>query len=513
MKKKIIVFFVLFGVNILFAQQFDRAFPYRLPLTGTSKPSAITEHIGNNAPTGDDRYTKEGLVLTYGDDEDAFSGFALDKVAFTSNYGIIVEFKYAMTDGYEYGGRYGDGISMFLYDASKKFEIGGYGASLGYAYRSSTPGLNGAYLGVGLDYYGDYKIRNTSSGELREGINGVNFMYHESHVTVRGGQYKSDRLKGYPVLYTTQTDYANGSGSIPATASLNYSTGDYDLGFYAPGNYNLRTSRDYYDNYNFGTVVVTLLPINNGKDGMTVQVDIKPVRGYLRTIIYQFDYPNSFKTRDSKGNLYNFETTVPREFKVGFAAGTGGATQTQIIKDVEIRLPYAPITNDIVIPLCRTEGDDNGRSVFVDPFKGASFYTGTIEDHKWGDNQKYVDFNTFRFEDENGFEVGKGPIIDKYGYSIWTYEDDYGTWEFQKSPNGTGRNFYFTPDVDDLPEGNYVAYFSAKSIDDRSGGPFADDAYRSRPTKVTVKAQRCKALVNPHLPLKVLPLSEETEDN
>ena len=58
---------------------------------------------------------------------------------------------------YQYGGNGADGIGFFLVDGSTSLtQTGGLGGSLGYAQRNNEPGVNGGYLGVGLDAFGNF---------------------------------------------------------------------------------------------------------------------------------------------------------------------------------------------------------------------------------------------------------------------------------------------------------------------------------------------------------------------
>lgn len=156
------LFFVsfLFLPLSIFAQKNARLFPYTLPLTGTTKPEDIKEApTSPNAPQGANRYTTNGLVLTT-EDNSIFSGFALDGVDFKSNYGLEINFSYAMYK--DNPGVPADGLSFFLYEANADFNIGHQGASLGYADSfdqngNQSPGLLKGFLGIGFDVYGGFK--------------------------------------------------------------------------------------------------------------------------------------------------------------------------------------------------------------------------------------------------------------------------------------------------------------------------------------------------------------------
>lgn len=78
-----------------------------------------------------------------------------------------------------WGGTGADGLTMFLYDASKTFSPGAFGGSMGYANRDGTiDGLAGAYVAVGLDAFGNF----SNPIEGRNG--GVGFV--PNAVVVRG---------------------------------------------------------------------------------------------------------------------------------------------------------------------------------------------------------------------------------------------------------------------------------------------------------------------------------------
>ncbi|WP_154794563.1 DUF7507 domain-containing protein [Occultella kanbiaonis] len=94
-------------------------------------------------------------------------------------------------DQYQYGGNGADGIGFFLVDGSTNLNAtGGLGGSLGYAQRDAEPGVEGGYVGVGLDafgnFYGDGESRGSGcpadqqSPQRASGANAPNI------ITVRG---------------------------------------------------------------------------------------------------------------------------------------------------------------------------------------------------------------------------------------------------------------------------------------------------------------------------------------
>ncbi|MGL5274248.1 hypothetical protein [Myroides sp.] len=489
-RNKIIVLIAVLLCGVTWGQQ-ARMFPYTLSLTGDSKPPQISEHFDKpelaNSPQ---RYSKDGLALTYkeGDKTQEFSGIALDEIPFSSEFGFVVEFKYAMIDGVLFNKRYGDGMTMFIYDATQKFEVGAHGASLGYVYKNfketnrNEPGLNGGYLGVGLDAYGDYRARTSSDWEKREGIV-YDWKGNVEHVTVRGGQFGSDRYKGYPVLYTIK---AKRDGNINR-ASLNYETGDYEFhDEQGTKSFDMYTGGYNYIVYN--KVIVTVFP-DNIKGGSYVEVQVDD-GGNLGTVINRFFYPNEFKTRDQEGNLYTFKTKVPDQFKIGFSAGTGGAYQKHLVKDVKVSLPYEPEMVDVLRKVCLSSAKKDFKVDF-EPYKDVEFYNGPVISPGSGNSKDYIDFESFRFEDEGGYEVGRRYEYDDPEVGKWKYDSNTGKVTLTISK--------------DLKEGEYSVYYSAKGKEDGKWGkgPFGEDVYRSRPTKITIKVSECRVMFNPTIPVQI----------
>src|SRR5690606_10520738 len=150
----------LFNSISLYAQDVTR-FPYNISFRSTIQPTGIERP---NAGTNSAAFTNDGLRLT--NTTSQFGAVALDGVSFNSTNGIEIEFEYSMFGGTIYDGSYGDGLSVFLYNASVPLNIGARGAGLGYSYNRAysptsarTSGLSGGYLGIGLDEFGNFKGR------------------------------------------------------------------------------------------------------------------------------------------------------------------------------------------------------------------------------------------------------------------------------------------------------------------------------------------------------------------
>ncbi len=144
------------------------------------------------------------LRLTSADNNQ--KGYIYCKTPFTSSQGFSIRFEYFTYDGGDSGA---DGITFFLFDANAvnngNFQIGGFGGSLGYApydlNGSISAGLSGGYIGVGMDEYGNFKMK-------KEGrTTGIEPIGHlpptRNSITVRG-----PASSGYEFVRNVQTNEA-----------------------------------------------------------------------------------------------------------------------------------------------------------------------------------------------------------------------------------------------------------------------------------------------------------------
>jgi type IV pilus assembly protein PilY1 len=154
----------------------------------------------------------------YGHNE---SGAILSASTFNTGAGIQVTFKTITYKG-DSGGAGGDGadgISFFLMDGSKPPGLGAWGGSLAYSCSNNNPnydGLNGGYIGLGIDEYGNF----LNGANLVTGYTGTNVATSDN--SAYGYGYKPGRigLRGagsisWPALTAAY-------GTDPANTSLPY---------------------------------------------------------------------------------------------------------------------------------------------------------------------------------------------------------------------------------------------------------------------------------------------------
>ncbi|MEB2777514.1 PKD domain-containing protein [Algoriphagus sp. D3-2-R+10] len=156
----------LFSQNIITIRE---GFPYCESFE-TLTPRANTVIDGSrredeNYVSAIPKLTGNSLQLTSNLPEE--SGHVFIDYPFASNRGVKVSFEYSSYGKTKTEGA--DGLSFFMFDGSidpSTFEIGGKGGALGYTprkaesspgiYEMNEPGLKGAYLGIGLDEFGNF---------------------------------------------------------------------------------------------------------------------------------------------------------------------------------------------------------------------------------------------------------------------------------------------------------------------------------------------------------------------
>ncbi|KQQ05908.1 MULTISPECIES: DUF7507 domain-containing protein [unclassified Rathayibacter] len=203
--------------------------------------------------------------------------------------GLDVQF-----DQYQYQALLGlqgaDGIGFFLTDGSRSLTAAGApGGSLGYGQSTAVPGVNGGYLGIGLDVYGNFSF---DDGGLGAGCptNSATGARVQNRIVARG-----------PGQGTANYCYIARSSAISLRPTLNLaSTG-------TPGTDVGRTIR------------------------VTISPDAKPVV----TVYYgsSAGLPAASLTQVMQ---FTMATNAPPTFKLGFTASTGGSSDTHLIRNVSV---------------------------------------------------------------------------------------------------------------------------------------------------------------------------------
>ncbi|MEG4056034.1 MULTISPECIES: DUF4347 domain-containing protein, partial [unclassified Microcoleus] len=187
-----------------------------------------------------------------------------------------------------------DGISFFLIDGTATpTKAGGFGGSLGYAQNNRdgiVPGIVGGYLGIGLDEFGNYSASQSGAGG-RVGGPGQ----RPDSIGIRGSESRA---------YNFLTSSVVPGGIDNQTATFRTAA---------------NTKR---------TVQVTLFPANSPTfpNRLTVALDLNG-NGTFDAGETLLDIPN----------LEPINGKVPRTFKFGFAASTGGNTNIHEVNNVIVQ--------------------------------------------------------------------------------------------------------------------------------------------------------------------------------
>ncbi|MEJ3405479.1 hypothetical protein WDJ51_12120 [Rathayibacter sp. YIM 133350] len=227
-------------------------------------------------------------------------GAALYNLPIQATAGVSITF-----EQYQYGGSGADGIGFFLVDGSTNLnETGADGGSLGYAQRNLSPGIEGGYIGVGLDSYGNYwddgenrgngcpatqKSPTTSNGPIAPNV-----------IAVRG---PGRGIVGYCLIgATVPTPVTN--PQHPGT-TLNASRG-------------------------------TLRGADIADSKRTVNVQVTPVSGAnpIPRIIVQVQYTDGGPWVEELNILAPPE--VPSTYKFGIMSSTGGSTDVHLVRAARI---------------------------------------------------------------------------------------------------------------------------------------------------------------------------------
>jgi len=206
------------------------------------------------------------------------ASFIFYNQAIPAGQGLQIIFDFYAYGGREFEGRRGDGISFFLVDgAANPNTAGAFGGSLGYAQKTGINGIEGGYVGIGLDEFGNY----SNPGEGRQGGPGIRI----DAVALRG---RGNGTSGYA--------YLGGTGTLPGSIDS------------LTPNANRAASKR--------TARIILTPDNK------ISVEINFGSGFQQ-VIAPFDLA-------AQGSLPS------AGFKFGFASSTGAATNIHEIRNLLI---------------------------------------------------------------------------------------------------------------------------------------------------------------------------------
>lgn len=508
LKYTFLFLFILLGMNQKVNAQLYGDFPYHQDFTSGVKPTEVILPTG--AGPNSAIFTTSGIQFTPAVNN-KFGCIIIDNKIFNSAVGIKISFNYAIYDG-----NGADGISVFLFDADVKPLVGGaLGGGIGYSYRRANnsfaanrkEGLSGAYLGIALDVFGNFKNTIFNPGERVSGINSFpGILWKDdakSHVTLRGARgVKLDNngkelgYTGYPVLKTLGTLELLRSGGVIAGATLNDSGSYSVINKFSGDRFDLRSGAYTNDPKDtaYRKAFIDLIPNSLGGFNVTVKIQHQNI---ITTVIDNFWYRTAITYQENANpaitdfnNLNDegldsehvLDTSIPEKLKIGFAASTGGLNDIHKIWNLDIILPFAAEVKDDTGTTCKN-------SVFsINPYENDIAYSGSTAGTPSGSKEN-IDFAQFRFLNTDG-STATNPFLVKDAQGTFSYDPVTGFVTFSPLSTFSGRaSIKYSIKGKTYPEGTFQ--------------PYGDEAFRSVPAEISINVVKCKVITNPGLPSKM----------
>lgn len=478
-------------------------FPYSQSFTSTTKPAEVILPTGSG--TNAAVFTTTGVELTPATNSQ-FGAIIIDNKKFNSAVGIKISFEYSI-----YGGTGADGISVFLFDAAVTPVIGAKGRGMGYSYLRANDtyaslrkqGLSGAYLGIALDVYGNFKGSPFQTDARVNGIDAPSGGWANSgssHVTLRGAaggfldsNGKSAGFSGFPVLKTQSTltplATSNGGGTLTALGGYTFSKGISD-------NFSLRSGAFTTDPNNsaYRKAFIDLFPNALGGYNVTVKIQhqntvttIIDNYWYQPTIVYTENsnpLVTDFNTANNEGNTttHTLNTTIPNSFKVGFGASTGGLNDVHKIWGLQVILPYAAEALADNATICKNN------SVTINPYANDVAYSGPTFGTPTASSSN-IDFSQFRFLNSDG-TTASNPFLVTNSQGTFSYNSTSGIVTFKPVQGFTGKA--------------QISYnIKGKTYPAGTFQPYGDEGFRSTKAVISVDVKKCQVITNPMLPSKI----------
>jgi type IV pilus assembly protein PilY1 len=293
---------------------------------GSIIPPTGTTITPDPAGSGALRFTN-GFPYGHAENGAIVSGFT-----FPNNQGLLITFKTVtyLGDSGGGGGDGADGMSFYLMDGSQPPGLGSWGGSLGYTCSNSNPpydGLVGAYLGLGIDEFGNFLNQgdNTNSG----------FGYVPGRIGLRGaGNISWAYLNAtYPTLYPSSWSSSQRQSAVRNTCA-NGVLQDYNGNNLTYAGTNPYAVMDYpaINNAN-----VTLSGVTIANEGATTRSGGTPILYRLKltadgllSLSYSYN-GGAYNSVITNQSITAQNGTLPNTFRFGFAGSTGGDTNVHEI--------------------------------------------------------------------------------------------------------------------------------------------------------------------------------------
>ncbi|MFD1628650.1 hypothetical protein ACFSAH_02115, partial [Pseudopedobacter beijingensis] len=303
---------------------------------GGSPSAYLTSGVVGGDPVNDGYLRLTNAVNTQ-------TGYAYIDTPFPSEKGITVEFEYFSHGTTVTNNAPGaDGISFFLFDAAiSPVEQGRFGGSLGYAqYRNPNsigdtrngPGMNGGFLAIGLDEYGNWATQTEDrNGGIKNALGNVitaGQIQGNGVIAIRGaidpldpnGDGGRSGAGAYPFIDGRLTNNLGGGGveRQPASSYLLPAGDRFSISTNARGP--LQTDANYRK------VIIDIEKNSPHIPNSGFTINVKVYVGSLG------------KTVDVLKNVHYAidDVNIPQNLKAGFASSTGNSLNIHEIRNLEV---------------------------------------------------------------------------------------------------------------------------------------------------------------------------------
>ncbi|UOO88274.1 hypothetical protein LVJ82_12415 [Vitreoscilla massiliensis] len=241
--------------------------------------------------------------------------------------GIVSDFTFATDEGveisfttYTYGGTGADGMSFALIDGAAPITLGGLGGALGYScpatgYNERGSGMRGAYLGVGIDEWGNFLNRNDNSG------NGPFGNTNAGYIGIRGkGDINLEYLNTLDrSFFPLNSIGENRSVSLCKDGRVSGSGKTHTLASLQVDNYKVIDYVKLPSNMPIGSKA------NNRSQAIPINYRLKITSEGLLSFWWSYN-GGAYQPLLIDKNIISSNGKLPSSFRFAFAGATGGST-------------------------------------------------------------------------------------------------------------------------------------------------------------------------------------------
>jgi type IV pilus assembly protein PilY1 len=258
-------------------------------------------------------------ALRFTNNSNSETGAVISNFTFPSSSGLAVTFSTVT-----YGGTGADGISFFLMDGSKPGGVGAEGGSLAYSCSNTNnvyDGLVGAYLGLGMDEYGNFLNQSDNSSS------GYGFQAGRIGLRGAGNTAWSWLTATYPSKYPSNLSAANRKAAVQNSCRTGRVWDYSNIGDRDPVQTNTPLS-NYAVIPNANAILPNTTPLYSNATtrptAIPITYKLKITQNGLLSLAYSYN-AGTLQPVLTDQSILDANGALPNLFKFGFAGSTGGS--------------------------------------------------------------------------------------------------------------------------------------------------------------------------------------------